>query len=307
MNWLFKNRIQGEGDMNQKLHIILTGEEGRARSFAVPKNKIKTAVYVSIALIVGLLGGSIAGADFFLQNRNLQRNVSNLEEELHSVRLANNNLQEHVVRLDEEKKTLLAEAVDKLHEKNQLMESILNTVGVDVKVEGSQQNTGGPFTQITEKTPDDLIFKADRYLEMIQSVPLGAPVPGVITSKYGRRRDPINSRPAFHKGVDIRGRMGTEVKATAEGKVYELGNDKGIGRFIVLDHKNGFRTSFGHLKKILIKRGQEVRRGQVIGLLGNSGRSTGPHVHYEILYKKELVNPIKYMRIAKYISPDNKK
>jgi murein DD-endopeptidase MepM/ murein hydrolase activator NlpD len=293
--------------MNQRLHIILTGEEGRARSFAVPKIKIKAAAYLSIALLVGLLGGSIAGADFFFQNRNLQRNVSSLEEELHSVRLANNNLQEQVVRLDEEKKSLLAEAVDKLHEKNQLMESILATIGVDVTVAESQQNTGGPFTQITGKTPDDLIFKAERYLEMIQYVPLGAPVPGVITSKFGRRRDPINSRPAFHKGVDIRGRMGTDVKATADGKVYELGNDKGVGRFIVLDHKNGFRTSFGHLKKILVKRGQEIRRGQVIGLLGNSGRSTGPHVHYEVLYKKKLVNPIKYMKIAKYISLDTKK
>jgi murein DD-endopeptidase MepM/ murein hydrolase activator NlpD len=292
--------------MNQRLHIILTGEEGRARSFAVPKSKIKAAVYLSIALLVGLIGGSIAGADFFVQNRNLQCNVNSLEQELHAVRLANNNLQDQVVRLDEEKKTLLADAVDKLHEKNQLMESILSTVGFDVTVEESQQNTGGLFTQITDETPDDLIFKAERYLEMIQYVPLGAPAPGVITSKYGRRRDPINSRPAFHKGVDIRGRMGTDVKATADGKVYELGNDKGVGRFVVLDHKNGFRTSFGHLKKILIKRGQEVTRGQVIGLIGNSGRSTGPHVHYEVIYKKKLVNPIKYMKIAKYISPENK-
>jgi len=308
MKWLFKNRIWGEGDMNQRLHIILTGEEGRARSFAVPKIKIKAAVYLSIALIVGLISGSIAGADFFFQNRNLQRNVSSLEEELHSVRLANNNLQEHVVRLDEEKKTLLEEAVDKLNEKNQLMESILNTVGVDVKVEESQQNTGGPFTQITDKTPDDLIFKAERYLEIIQYVPLGAPAPGVITSKFGRRRDPINSRPAFHNGVDIRGRMGTDVKATADGKVFEQGHDKeGIGRFVILDHKNGFRTTFGHLKKILVKRGEEVRRGQIIGLLGNSGRSTGPHVHYEVSQKKKLVNPIKYMKIAQYISLDKKK
>jgi len=216
-------------------------------------------------------------------------------------------LQEQVATLDEEKKTLLDVAVDKLNEKNQLMESILSTVGLDVQVEESEQNAGGPFTQITDKTPDDLIFKAERYLEMIQYVPLGAPVPGVITSKFGRRRDPINSRPAFHNGVDIRGRMGTDVKATADGKVYELGLDEGMGRFVILDHKNGFRTSFGHLKKILVKRGEEVHRGQVIGLLGNSGRSTGPHVHYEVHHQKKLVDPLKYMRIAQYVSGDNKK
>jgi murein DD-endopeptidase MepM/ murein hydrolase activator NlpD len=294
--------------MNQRLHIILTGEEGRTRSFAVPKVKIKTAAYVSIALLVGLIGGSIAGADFFFQNRALRQNFSSLEEELHSVQLANNTLQKDVVRLGQEKKTLLEEAVDKLNEKNQIMESILNTVGFEVKVDESQQNTGGPFTQITDQTPDDLIFKAERYLEMIQYVPLGAPVPGVITSKFGRRRDPINSRPAYHNGVDIRGRMGTDVKATADGKVYEVGYDKGgTGRFVIIDHKNGFRTTFGHLKKILVKRKQEVHRGQVIGLLGSSGRSTGPHVHYEVHRNKKLVDPMKYMKIAKYISPGTEK
>jgi murein DD-endopeptidase MepM/ murein hydrolase activator NlpD len=290
--------------MNQRLHIILTGEDGRARSFAVSRSKIKAAVYLAIALTVGLIGGSFAGADFFLQNRTLQHNVSSLEEELHSVRVANNSLQGHVVRLNEEKKTLLEEAVDKLNEKNQLMESILSSVGVDAEVEESQQNAGGPFIQITEETPDELIFKAERYLKTIQYVPLGSPVPGVITSKYGRRRDPINSQLAFHNGVDIRGRMGTDVKATADGKVFELGNDKSIGRFVIIDHKNGFKTTFGHLKKILVKRGEKVRRGQIIGLLGNSGRSTGPHVHYAVSYKNKLVDPIKYMRIAQYISAD---
>ena len=293
--------------MNQRWHIIITGEEGRARSFSVSKSKIKAAVSLSIALIVGLIGWSIAGAGFFFQNLNLQRNVSSMEEQLHSVQLANNNLQGHVVRLKEEKKTLLEEAVDKLNEKNQIMESILNTVGVEVEVEESQQNAGGPFIQITEQTPDDLIFKAERYLEMIQYVPLGAPVPGVITSKFGKRRDPINSRIAFHNGVDIRGRMGTNVKATADGKVFEVGNDNGIGRFVIIDHKNGFRTTFGHLKKILAKRGEEVHRGQTIGLLGNSGRSTGPHVHYEVFHNKKLVDPLKFMKIAQYISVDKTK
>jgi murein DD-endopeptidase MepM/ murein hydrolase activator NlpD len=293
--------------MNQRLHIILTGEDGRARSFTVSTSKIKIAVYLSIALLVGLIGGSIAGANFFFQNRNLQQNVSSLEEKLHSVRLANNNLQGHVVRLNEEKKTLLEEAVDKLNEKNQLMESILNTVGVDVEVEETQQDAGGPFIQVTEETPDDLIFKAERYLETIQYVPLGAPAPGVITSKFGRRRDPINSRLAFHNGVDIRGRIGTEIKATADGKIFELGTDKALGRFVIIDHKNGFRTTFGHLRKILVKRGEEVHRGQVIGLLGNSGRSTGPHVHYAISYQKKYENPLKFMRIAQYISADKKK
>ena len=99
MGWFCKNRREGEGDMNQRLHIILTGEQGRARSFAVPKIKIKAAVFVSLVLLIGLISGSIAGAYFVIQNCNLQRNLSNLQEELHSVRLANNNLQEQVITI----------------------------------------------------------------------------------------------------------------------------------------------------------------------------------------------------------------
>jgi len=294
--------------MNQRLHIILTGEEGQPRSFSLPKAGIKTAVCVSLAILVGLAGMGVAGLNFFFQSRDLQRGVAALQKELQAVRLANTDLQGQVAQLDEEKKTLLADAVDKLNEKNRLMESILSTVGLDVKVEESQQNTGGPFTQLTDETPDDLIFRAERYLEMIQYVPLGAPVPGVITSKFGRRIDPINSKPAFHNGVDIRGRMDTDVKATADGKVYRAGYDQGgTGRYVILEHGNGFRTTFGHLRKILVKSGEKVSRGQTVGLLGNSGRSTGPHVHYEVAYKKKLVNPIKYMKIAKYISLDNNK
>jgi len=298
--------MKGDDDMNQRLHIILTGEEGQPRSFSLPKAGIKTVVCVLLAILIGLLGMSVAGLNFFFQSRDLQHNVAALREELQVMRLANNDLQGQVDQLDEEKKTLLAEAVDKLNEKNRLMESILSTVGLDIKVEESQQNTGGPFTQLTEETPDDLIFRAERYLEMIQYVPLGAPVHGVITSKFGRRIDPINAKPAFHNGVDIRGRMGIDVKATADGKVYRVGYDpKGTGRYVIIDHGNGFRTTFGHLKKILVKSGAKVSRGHTVGLLGNSGRSTGPHVHYEVVYKNKLVNPIKYMKIAKYISLDN--
>jgi murein DD-endopeptidase MepM/ murein hydrolase activator NlpD len=144
-------------------------------------------------------------------------------------------------------------------------------------------------------------LRTDRYLDTLQDVPLGAPVPGVMTSRFGWRTDPINSKRAYHRGVDIRGRMGTEVKATADGKVIRQLYDKGDGNFVLIDHGNGFRTKFAHLKKSLVKKGDLVTRGQVIGLVGNSGRSTGPHVHYEIHYDDKIVNPTRFVRINKYL------
>ena len=154
---------------------------------------------------------------------------------------------------------------------------------------------------------DGQVLRADRYLDTIQNVPLGAPVPGVITSRFGRRVDPINGKSAYHQGIDIRGGMGSAVKATAEGTVISQNYDKHSGRYIHIDHGNGFITKYAHLKKSLVQKGNTVERGQVIGLVGNTGRSTGPHVHYEIHYDEKIVNPTKYVRINKYFKRYMKK
>ena len=274
--------------MNQKLHILLTGEEIRPRFYAVFKTRVKIVVYGLVVLLVCMIAG--------LKGIAMQQNVTSLEEELQALRLSNNNLQERIARLDEEKSALLEEVNDKSNKISRLMEAMLSTIGTGVKVEETKQNTGGPFRQLPSTKPDDLVFLVDHYLEMIQYIPLGAPVPGVVTSKFGRRIDPINSKPAFHNGIDIKGRMGSDVKATADGTVFKTGYNRGDGRFVTLEHNNGFRTTFCHFKKILVKKGERVERGQTIGLLGNSGRSTGPHVHYEITYQNTPVNPLRYMK-----------
>ena len=274
--------------MNQKLHILLTGEEIQPRFYSVFKTRVKIAVYGLLLLFVGFIAGFKGIA--------LQQNVTSLEEELQALRLSNNNLHEQIARLDEEKSALLEEVNDKSNKISRLMETMLSTIGSDVKVEESILNTGGPFMQLPSTNPDDLVFLADQFLDMIQYIPLGAPVSGVITSKFGRRIDPINSKPAFHNGIDIKGKMGSDVKATADGIVFEAGDNRGDGRFVTLEHNNGFRTTFCHFKKILVKKGERVDRGQTIGLLGNSGRSTGPHVHYEITYENTPVNPLRYMK-----------
>jgi len=203
--------------------------------------------------------------------------------------------------VQEEKELLLADAVAELNEKTRIIESILTTVGVDIEVQESMQNSGGSLTGLPEDFAGELILKTDKYLATVQNVPIGAPVPGVLTSRFGWRADPINGERAYHRGLDIRGQMGTDVKATADGIVIRQRYDKGDGHFILVDHGNGFRTKFAHLQKSLIKKGDQVTRGQVIGLLGNSGRSTGAHVHYEIHYDDKIVNPTRFVRINRYL------
>jgi murein DD-endopeptidase MepM/ murein hydrolase activator NlpD len=122
------------------------------------------------------------------------------------------------------------------------------------------------------------------------------PVEGSIGSSFGEREDPINGEGAFHPGIDIEAPYGTPVRAAADGDVTGQQMGSGYGRQIVLDHGHDVVTLYGHLSAIAVVPGQHVSRGQVIGYVGQSGRATGPHLHYEVRIHKVPVNPHKYMR-----------
>jgi len=134
-------------------------------------------------------------------------------------------------------------------------------------------------------------------------LPLGRPVPGDVTSRFGHRTDPINGKKGFHSGVDIRGRYGQKIMATADGIVTKSFINGSYGHYVEISHGNGYTTKFAHMKKRLVKRGEKVKRGQTIGTVGSSGRSTGPHLHYEICLNKKPLNPAKFMQVDKLVLP----
>lgn len=115
-----------------------------------------------------------------------------------------------------------------------------------------------------------------------------------ISSGYGLRRDPITATSKFHEGLDIAAREGTPVYATADGKVIIAERKEGYGNCIDIDHGFNYMTRFGHLSKILVNSGQNIKRGELIGLVGSTGKSTGPHLHYEVRFKNEPQNPVNY-------------
>ena len=129
-------------------------------------------------------------------------------------------------------------------------------------------------------------------------IPTLWPVMGSISSSFGQREDPVlgNGEGEFHKGVDIAAPMGTPVRATADGTVKLAGMVNGYGREVVLDHGRGIETCYGHMLGFAVMGGQTVVRGQVIGYVGHSGRTTGNHVHYEVRVRNTAVNPHKYLR-----------
>lgn len=120
-------------------------------------------------------------------------------------------------------------------------------------------------------------------------------VKGWLSSYYGMRKDPFHGRPTMHKGVDFAGKEGTGVIATAAGVVSWADKRYGYGQLIEIDHGDGYKTRYGHNKTILVKVGDVVTKGQIIAKMGSTGRSTGPHVHYEILRNNTQINPIKYV------------
>lgn len=122
------------------------------------------------------------------------------------------------------------------------------------------------------------------------------PVQGPLTSSFGEREDPFSGEGAFHKGVDISSHYGTPVRASADGAVVSVGTENGYGREIVLDHGHGITTLYGHLSGFTVSSGQTVVRGQIIGYVGMTGRSTGAHLHYEVRIHDTPVNPHKYLR-----------
>lgn len=146
------------------------------------------------------------------------------------------------------------------------------------------------------KNIDDLAY----YKEVIQYVPIGKPVWSYwVTSPFGSRPDPFQNKKAYHKGVDMASRTGNKIKTQAKGKVIRAEYASGYGNLVVVDHGNGFTTKYAHMNKIYVKKGDHVDYNDTLGEVGNTGRSTGPHLHYEVLYRGRAVDPMPFIKAKK--------
>jgi len=134
---------------------------------------------------------------------------------------------------------------------------------------------------------------------LLAHTPLGYPIRGWITSPFGYRRSPFTGRREFHEGIDIAAPVGAPIRVPADGVAVFVGRNGGYGKVVVVDHGYGFSTRYGHCSKILVSVGDKVKRGQVIARVGNTGRSTAPHLHYEVRVGKVAVNPYYYLKLGR--------
>ena len=210
---------------------------------------------------------------------------------------------------------------------NAVGKRILELNGLDSEEFNFEQNppVGGLFNELQSNIPEESsgLFN-DRFSEtilameatlesnheqyrLIESLLLdsqlgaekyisGRPIKkGWMSSAYGKRLDPFNGKPAWHDGVDFAGKNGSPIVATASGVVISAGKRYGYGLMVEVSHGYGLTTRYAHCKKVLVKKGDLVSKGQTLAEMGSTGRSTGPHVHYEVLKKGKPVNPLKYV------------
>lgn len=200
--------------------------------------------------------------------------------------------------------TLAANAYDTA---DQIAEA-LESAGLPIDSEYGKEDVGGPLIAIDSaaafdtkvKELDEALSQLDALKKEARAFPIANPAPNEpVTSGFGVRKDPLLGSLALHSGIDFRSPLGSPARVTAPGTVVKAGWNGGYGRMVEVDHGNGFSTRYGHLGRIDVKVGDHVALGGVIGRTGSSGRSTGPHLHYEIRRNGDAIDPLRFLKAGK--------
>jgi murein DD-endopeptidase MepM/ murein hydrolase activator NlpD len=213
-------------------------------------------------------------------------------------------------KIDRRQTAMLTDMEERMDSKARRMRSVLSDLGVDPAKHAAGASLGGPFVALKAPRSGASAFERqlyrinlaraeiNQYSHTLVAVPVRKPVAGEVdmSSPFGMRTDPFLGRPAIHTGIDLRGETGEPVHATATGKVSIAGREGGYGNMVEINHGNGLATRYGHLSEIDVKVGQTVHIDETIGKIGSTGRSTGPHLHYETRINGEAVDPQKFLR-----------
>jgi len=187
----------------------------------------------------------------------------------------------------------------------------LKGAGLSVSEDYGNSSVGGPLVVLDKDMQfDAVVEELDEALTTLDAVkgkarklPISNPAPGKqVSSSFGVRKDPLLGTPALHAGMDFRATTGSSVRASGGGTVVSAGWNGGYGRMVEIDHGNGLVTRYAHLSKILVGDGDKVEAGDIVGKVGSTGRSTGPHLHYEVRRNGKPLNPVTFMKAGKAIA-----
>jgi len=225
--------------------------------------------------------------------------VSRLQKEIRELRQVNRSFETSITKLqdqldgyeDRTRELAIVAGVESLGD------------GVEAGIGGGSPEEAGPLdlpriqarAALLGNVLDTVEHRLDQRMRWISSTPAISPVRGILTSSFGHRADPMTHGRGNHQGIDIAAAYGAPVRASGDGLVLQAGEQGGLGRAVFLAHGYGLTTRYGHMSAVSVRPGQRVKRGDVIGRVGSTGRSTGPHLHYEVRLDGEPLNPIGYI------------
>ncbi len=289
--------------MDDKIQVIVVKDDlANYKRFTTSKRLLLTIVTVfSVSLFLLCAFSIYAISKLMTLTRvegELRDRVNQLEIELSQTQEENTKLRTTVAKLKEERR----KTVEELAKRLEIINSLMKNVGIKVNSRNGEGGSAVPLSQIlssdeVEVDLSNLIPQVDQMIKKFKTVPIGYPTYGRITSSFGPRINPVTGKPEFHLGVDIANYRGTPIRSTGDGRVIKAGYCGLLGKCVEIDHGNGIRTFYGHLSKLLVHRGEKVKRGEIIGFMGNTGRSTGPHLHYAVKFKGRFVNPKIFMEV----------
>ena len=289
--------------MAEKRHsstiIIIPHAHGRVFKVQISSVLLKTLAFLGIGIAV-LSVVSVVASGTFLRQRALFRALQGENRELKSnnQRLSQTltQVQTRLAQFEQRTKALAIAA------------GVANLFSDSASDPRGAVGSGGPLNRMAaepealvqrQEQLDQQLAKVEKRLSdqalVLSHTPVVAPVVGVITDGFGPRIDPLTHQPAFHDGLDISVAFGTVVTAPADGVVTFADRDSGYGKLLKINHGYGYTTMYGHLDRFLVKEGSRVTRGEPIGKVGMSGRTTGPHLHYEVWKDGEKQNPLYYI------------
>jgi murein DD-endopeptidase MepM/ murein hydrolase activator NlpD len=291
--------------MKQPYFVVVLAHSlhGRLRRIHIPQK----ALYVVLLLAVFGCFSVFGFVSSYVRMAWKVANYNSLRQETASLRARYDSLQRDFNQTNEQLATLQVYALE-----------VSNAYGIKRKLEGPPDiSSEGRLVPTFSETLEEYNFLKSANISKFQRTyprlwqvnvrPSLWPVEGRVIGAFGRRSDPFSGEQAFHTGVDISGPMGTPVRAAADGVVSEAEFVSGYGRLIVIDHGGGVQTFYAHLSRFDVIAGQEVRRGQIIGSVGSSGRAQAPHLHYEVRLGGNPVNPYSFLvrsPMARSVKPD---
>jgi murein DD-endopeptidase MepM/ murein hydrolase activator NlpD len=292
--------------------IVLSSKKGKVRQFKVRRGLV-TGVLAAVALSLGVGG---YGVNQYLtakkdrkQMRDLRRESRNHQGHIENLSLELEDLRDQLLRLHEmDKKIRIIANIQQPPFDVQLpgMGGVNPDEGLQLSLMKDRKDGWAKRVQDHVSRLQDLAEQQERSFQgldeqlrekrkLLSSTPSIWPTQGFLSCSFGFRQSPFTGLKEFHRGLDVSSKTGTPVIAPAEGVVVEVGHDKDFGEVVRLEHGFGYTTFYAHLSETVVKKGQRVHRGQMIARVGNTGRTTGPHLHYELHVNGLPVNPQRFI------------